>query len=1057
MDGWGAEDDPLVEHINHSPACGWAIVTAIELEYHDYAEQDPSLSVMRQAREDTFADKWPYESLSGWKCKTKRLADAGWKYTPSVESKDMATCVYCQLALDGWEPKDDPMYEHLRRSPNCAYFRLLKAHDAGGAMSTNKRSAAKGKGRASKHVPRRSPEQSAVMEDATANVEDSVMTTSCTGTRKTTRKKATATTTKGRKTRAKKEETIVIAEDTASQSDDLGSPPKPATKTRATRSKAKPDDSSIADVSVAASMRGRGKKRASDVLEDSAGTQAEAPAPKKRATRGKAKVADKSVAKEDAPPRKSARKGRAASGTKKKKPTAHKTLSSRRKASAVSAASAIPSPPLRLPAAEIADDEVVEQQLLADLDKPFSEDEHLHGDSIIERQKMPGKSEKDKKTSLPSHEDTVLRHAISEDYIMFDPDPHCYMDEDELSRELDAVEVKMRQGSKPGPSALKNGGGASRSSQVKVQPELDHEPEVETEPEPEVVQAQRSQPAPVSHEGSSMLSSGTVVRNDLSETSEEASLEQRKTDDYTMDQGKIAVNDVSDINVAPKPSTERQPAKRGRGRPHKKNPSLEDEQGPKKVEKISTTYIPALPPEPTPMVLDEKDENSSASDKGNAGAMPGAFPRAFLTAPLSHPRPPPSGQDAGSPARKPEPPPKDLAGPLLSPSPRHVEKSPAPAARSSVRLPRPVSPSKQQKTPVAPSPFRQAVLSPLRAVQAVFSSPGRAGFLSQSKENLAIPCNKKLASPSKELPLIAASSRHSAAALPAQSVFLSQATESLASSPMQEDIVCPPSQDVENLPPSSPLQEIPSTGVSLQSPILRTHGAASAWRHDDTFSPSGGDAIMSDASPGTPTPARHAPPMTYSSLPQEQHHQHQQKNHSPLKNPPTHLTTHLGHGIISPSASARQPVMSPSQSPQSSDAENRSPSSRPASFMSKRPILAPLPPKTPARMLMSSTARRNRLGAIQTSVPWSPIDLEKVFGSETELGEKASEFFDPKDDGGSLSHEELNMTVEEWVRYRGERAEEFVKRECEDMVMGFERKGMMALRAVKGLVVSGEE
>lgn len=37
------------------------------------------------------------------------MVDAGWKYTPTIDSDDMATCTYCQLALDGWEPADKPM------------------------------------------------------------------------------------------------------------------------------------------------------------------------------------------------------------------------------------------------------------------------------------------------------------------------------------------------------------------------------------------------------------------------------------------------------------------------------------------------------------------------------------------------------------------------------------------------------------------------------------------------------------------------------------------------------------------------------------------------------------------------------------------------------------------------------------------------------------------------------------------------------------------------------------------------------------------------------------
>jgi hypothetical protein len=37
------------------------------------------------------------------------MVDAGWKYTPTPEYDDMATCTYCSLALDGWEPSDKPL------------------------------------------------------------------------------------------------------------------------------------------------------------------------------------------------------------------------------------------------------------------------------------------------------------------------------------------------------------------------------------------------------------------------------------------------------------------------------------------------------------------------------------------------------------------------------------------------------------------------------------------------------------------------------------------------------------------------------------------------------------------------------------------------------------------------------------------------------------------------------------------------------------------------------------------------------------------------------------
>jgi Inhibitor of Apoptosis domain len=38
------------------------------------------------------------------------MALAGFYYTPTDDSEDMVNCPYCLIGLDGWEPKDDPMY-----------------------------------------------------------------------------------------------------------------------------------------------------------------------------------------------------------------------------------------------------------------------------------------------------------------------------------------------------------------------------------------------------------------------------------------------------------------------------------------------------------------------------------------------------------------------------------------------------------------------------------------------------------------------------------------------------------------------------------------------------------------------------------------------------------------------------------------------------------------------------------------------------------------------------------------------------------------------------------
>ena len=78
------------------------------------------------ARAATFNNNWPHEGRKGWKCKTKKLVEAGWCYDPSPEFDDGVRCFYCDLSLDGWEPKDDPEHEHRRRSPDCPFFLLVE-------------------------------------------------------------------------------------------------------------------------------------------------------------------------------------------------------------------------------------------------------------------------------------------------------------------------------------------------------------------------------------------------------------------------------------------------------------------------------------------------------------------------------------------------------------------------------------------------------------------------------------------------------------------------------------------------------------------------------------------------------------------------------------------------------------------------------------------------------------------------------------------------------------------------------------------------------------------
>ncbi|KAJ8126002.1 hypothetical protein O1611_g7635 [Lasiodiplodia mahajangana] len=279
MGGWEDDDNPFEEHLRLSPRCGWAVVAGVETGLGDYALDDPTSSEMINARKATFADRWPHDGKRGWKCKTKQLVDAGWKYTPTMDSDDMATCTYCQLALDGWEPKDNPMDEHYRRSPECPFFVLINQYKSVAAAKK------KGRGktaRPSKAARLSTQSVATATSDATSLLEhpadhdDSVLTTTSVmtqgGTKRPRAKKAT--TAKGKKSRAKKDEVVEVLEDPPEDHPGDGQPENR-------------EESIHTETEETTRKAARGRKRTSAAVEDSVLTTAEAPPQKKRAARGK--------------------------------------------------------------------------------------------------------------------------------------------------------------------------------------------------------------------------------------------------------------------------------------------------------------------------------------------------------------------------------------------------------------------------------------------------------------------------------------------------------------------------------------------------------------------------------------------------------------------------------------------------------------------------------------------------------------------------------------------------------------------------------------------------
>lgn len=212
-----------------------------------------------------------------------------------------------------------------------------------------------------------------------------------------------------------------------------------------------------------------------------------------------------------------------------------------------------------------------------------------------------------------------------------------------------------------------------------------------------------------------------------------------------------------------------------------------------------------------------------------------------------------------------------------------------------------------------------------------------------------------------------------------------------------------------------------------------------------------------DAATSPPTQS-HSPLRTNKSLPPVPPPSSPPQANDEQQAPPT-TPRPVAHRPIPPSHSAKQATISPTPSPQSSDAENQPPSSStappPTAKRLPLPAVSLLPAATPQRNPVSPS-RRNIIGGIQSAQPWKPVDLDVVFAlvgqTEGDGAEGDVERLLMKG-GGDLTTPERNMTVEEWVFYNAGLAEEMLRRECEGMVGVFEREGRRAMGVLEGLVV----
>jgi hypothetical protein len=327
-----------------------------------------------------------------------------------------------------------------------------------------------------------------------AEHEDSIMTTTSVmtagGTKRGRAKKAT--TAKGKKTRGKKDEPVEVLEDPPEEELPPPPPPKPT----------------------------RGRKRTSDAVEDPALANAEAPATKKRATRvRRSNTVDTTVIEPEqdqemvdtvpAPAAKAARKKSSASSVR-----------NNRKVSTASTASTAS---LRYASNDVLDDEELDRQLQADLDRPLTDDEMIVGDSDSERKKAPakgkGKKAAAKKTAQPTQE------LPTDDHAMFDPSP-VEIDDADVSAELKELREKMEVEEAESLQVPKKGrkaGLRKASKQTKAQKAQEKDAEIQPETQPEAESVADVEDAlatvePSDEHDASIASNATVLKNSTMST-----------------------------------------------------------------------------------------------------------------------------------------------------------------------------------------------------------------------------------------------------------------------------------------------------------------------------------------------------------------------------------------------------------------------------------------------------------------------------------------------------------------------------------------------------------
>ncbi|KAJ7173692.1 hypothetical protein C8R46DRAFT_120235 [Mycena filopes] len=134
---WAEEDDPFDIHWQKcASVCAWANLRCglrRDADSHGrfvFPDKSrlPTAKAMEKARLETFtAHGWKHDKNKKHMATSKKMAHAGFVFTPAEAGDDTGACLYCHVALGNWDEDDDPMQHHRNRdkpSDPCPFLAL---------------------------------------------------------------------------------------------------------------------------------------------------------------------------------------------------------------------------------------------------------------------------------------------------------------------------------------------------------------------------------------------------------------------------------------------------------------------------------------------------------------------------------------------------------------------------------------------------------------------------------------------------------------------------------------------------------------------------------------------------------------------------------------------------------------------------------------------------------------------------------------------------------------------------------------------------------------------